>query len=141
MKNLTAVFLGMVGVAVSGAILFPLVYLSVDKFLHIFEKGNPGDDFFLAATFILWAVISSFVGGWVAARSAANKPLKMAVITGVITTLMLLILFWFNNGTGVEWELILYSLIPVPFAYLGGWTGNYYLKKKSTIKQSDDLNV
>ena len=88
MKNLTAVFLGMVGVAVSGAILFPLVYLSVDKFLHIFEKGNPGDDFFLAATFILWAVISSFVGGWVAARSAANKPLQMAVITGVITTLM-----------------------------------------------------
>lgn len=130
MKNLTAVILGIVAIALSGAILFPLVYLSVEKFLHIFEKGNPGDDFFLAATFILWAIIPSFIGGWVTSRSALNKPLQMAFVTGVITTIILLIIFWINEGYQVEWELALYSLIPVGFAYLGGRTANYYQKKK-----------
>lgn len=141
MKNLAAVCLGIVATALSGAILFPLVYLSVDKFLHIFEKGNPGDDFFLAATFILWAIIPSFTGGWVTSRSALNKPLQMAFVTGVITTIILLIIFWVNQGYLVEWVLVLYSLIPVVFAYLGGRTAHYYLKKKNTIKHSDDLNV
>jgi len=141
MKNLTAVILGIVAIALSGAILFPLVYLSVEKFLHIFEKGNPGDDFFLAATFILWAVISSFAGGWVASRLAADKPLQIAGLTGIITMIILLIIFWFNNYYGIEWQLVLFSCMPVLFSYFGGMAANYFLKKKNAIKQSDDLNV
>jgi prolipoprotein diacylglyceryltransferase len=141
MKNLIAVGLGLAAVALSGLILYPLVFLAFDKFFHIFEKGNPGDDFFLAATLILWAMISAFVGGWVASRLAVNKPLQMAAITGGVTTIILLLLFCLSQKSSVEWALVIYCFIPVVFAYLGGRTGNYFLKKKNATKHSDDLNV
>ena len=129
LKNSVAVLSGLAVIAGLGLLLYPLMELVVDKFLHIFEKSSTRDDIIFTTALLLYAMLPSFLGGWITARMADSKPVILGAVTGLIGLLILFIVSkaWQSR---FEWEAVLYGLILPVFTLLGAVCFVYYARRK-----------
>ena len=123
-KNNLAVISALLAMLAIGLLYLPLENLIADKYLVIFGPSNPTYDLIFISSLFLWAIIPSFTGGWVAAAIAASRPLKRAVVAGLIACLLFDAIYLIVNSSDLQWPVILFSLLPIPFASIGGWVGN-----------------
>ena len=117
MKSVWAVFAG---------VLFIIVVTTlVDMLLHaigVYAPMNQPLTDALAVLATAYRVVISIVGAWITAWLAPDKPLKHAVILGVVGTFLGTagaVATW-NLGLGPRWYPILLAVLAIPQCWVGG---------------------
>lgn len=114
-----------IGAVLSG-VLFVIVFSTlVDIALHDVGVYGPADQPLsdngaLVAT--SYRIVISIIGGWLTARLAPDRPMRHAMILGVVGTLLGLlgvVLTW-NLGMGPRWYPIVLMVLAIPQSWLGG---------------------
>jgi hypothetical protein len=113
--------------AIVAGILFVIVVTTlVDVVLHAIGVFPPMDqplDDSLAVLATSYRIVISIAGAWLTARLAPEKPMKHAMILGVVGTvlgLVGLVATW-NRGLGPGWYPILLAVLAIPQCWVGGW--------------------
>jgi len=116
-----------VGAVLAGLLFIVIITTATDAILHatgVFPPwGQPmSDSLFLLA--FAYRVVYGIAGGYLTARLAPDKPVKHAVVLGVIGFVLSLagtVATW-NRGPefGPKWYPISLMLIAIPTAWLGG---------------------
>jgi len=113
-------------VAVVAGLVFILVLTTfVDLLLHIVgvypSMDKPIDDT-LAAMATAYRVVISVAGAWLTARLAPQKPLKHAMILGLVGVVLGLIgvVATWNMGLGPRWYPIALTVLGLPQCWLCG---------------------
>ncbi len=115
------------GAVLAGLLFIIIITTATDALLHatgIFPPwGQPmSDSLFLLA--FAYRVVYGIAGGYLTAQLAPDKPVKHAVVLGVIGFVLSLagtVATW-NRGPefGPKWYPIALMLIAIPTAWLGG---------------------
>jgi hypothetical protein len=111
---------------VAGVLFIIVVTTLVDVVLHAIGVFPPMDqplDDSLALLATSYRIVISIAGAWLTARLAPEKPMKHAMILGVVGTLLGLVglaATW-NRGLGPKWYPILLAVLAIPQCWLGGW--------------------
>ena len=117
MKSVWAVFAG---------VLFIIVVTTlVDMLLHaigVYPPMNQPLTDALAVLATAYRVVISIVGAWITAWLAPDKPLKHAIILGVVGTLLgtLGVVATWNLGLGPRWYPVLLAVLAIPQCWVGG---------------------
>jgi hypothetical protein len=97
----------------------------VDIVLHVLGVFPPmkepiNDSLALLAT--SYRVVISIAGAWLTARLAPDKPLKHALILGVVGTFLGLagVAATWNSGLGPRWYPIALAVLAIPQCWVGG---------------------
>jgi len=116
-----------VGAVLAGLLFIIIITTATDAILHatgIFPPwGQPmSDSLFLLA--FAYRVVYGIAGGYLTARLAPDKPVKHAVVLGIIGFVLSLggtVATW-NRGPefGPKWYPIALMVIAIPTAWLGG---------------------
>ena len=116
-----------VGAVLAGLLFVIIITTATDALLHatgIFPPwGQPmADSLFLVA--LAYRIVYGIAGGYVTARLAPDKPVKHAIVLGVIGFVLSLAgaaATW-NRGPefGPKWYPLALMLIAIPTAWLGG---------------------
>lgn len=116
-KSVWAVAAGVLAIIVASTL--------VDVLLHLAgvypPAGQPLTDA-LSALATSYRILIGIGGAWLTARLAPAKPMKHALILGVVGTLLGLVgvaLTW-NAGLGPRWYPILLAVLAVPQCWIGG---------------------
>ena len=116
-KSIWAIVAGVLGIVV--------VTTLVDILLHAVGVYPPWDqpiDDRLALLATSYRIVISVGGAWLTARLAPDKPMKHAMILGVVGTvlgLVGLVATW-NSGLGPRWYPIALAVLAIPQCWLGG---------------------
>ena len=110
---------------VAGVLVVIVVTTLIDVALHAADVFPPMDQPIddgqsLLATF--YRVVVGIAGAWVTARLAPDKPLKHALILGLVGTILALVgvaATW-NLGLGPRWYPIALVVLAVPQSWAGG---------------------
>ena len=110
---------------VAGVVFIIVVTTLVDIALHLAKVyppvGEPlTDSLAILATF--YRVIIGIIGAWLTARLAPNKPMKHAMILGLIGTLLGLagVVATWGKGLGPNWYPIALVILAFPQSWAGG---------------------
>jgi hypothetical protein len=110
---------------VAGVLFIIVVTTLVDVVLHAVHVYPPidqrlGDNLALLAT--AYRIVISIAGAWLTARLAPDKPMKHALILGVVGTVLGLlgVVATWNSGLGPRWYPILLTVLAVPQCWVGG---------------------
>jgi uncharacterized membrane protein len=113
--------------AIAAGILFVVVVTTlVDIVLHmvgVFPPMNEPLTDRLAVIATLYRVVISVAGAWLTARIAPDRPMRHALILGVVGIVLALIglaATW-NRGLGPNWYPLALVLLAIPQCWLGGW--------------------
>jgi hypothetical protein len=97
----------------------------VDIVLHVLGVFPPmnqpiNDSLALLAT--SYRVVISIGGAWLTARLAPDKPLKHAMILGIVGTVLGLVgvVATWNAGLGPRWYPIALAVLAIPQCWVGG---------------------
>ena len=110
---------------VAGVLVIIVVSTLVDIVLHALGVFPPidqpiNDSLALLAT--SYRVVISIGGAWLTARLAPDKPLKHAMILGIVGTFLGLVgvaATW-NRGLGPRWYPVLLAVLAIPQCWVGG---------------------
>lgn len=111
---------------VAGLLVIVVVTTLVDIVLHAVgvypPMGQPLDDT-LSALATAYRFVISVAGAWLTARLAPGRPMKHALILGLVGTILGLIgvVATWNLGLGPRWYPIALAVLAVPQCWLGGW--------------------
>jgi hypothetical protein len=110
---------------VAGVLFIVVVSTLVDIVLHALRVLPPmkqplNDSLALLAT--SYRVVISIAGAWLTARLAPDKPMKHAMILGVVGTFLGLVgvVATWNQGLGPRWYPVLLAVLAIPQCWLGG---------------------
>ena len=110
---------------VAGLLIILVVTTGVDIILHVTgvypPMGQPMDDT-LALLATSYRIVISIGGAWLTARLAPARPMKHALILGVVGTVLGLIglaVTW-NLGLGPRWYPIALAVLAIPQCWAGG---------------------
>jgi len=116
-----------VGAVLAGLLFIIIITTATDALLHatgIFPPwGQPmSDSLFVLA--LAYRIVYGIAGGYLTARLAPDKPVKHAVVLGIIGFVLSLggtVATW-NRGPefGPKWYPLLLMVIAIPTAWLGG---------------------
>jgi hypothetical protein len=128
MKSLWAVVAGVVVTVVVTGVVDVVLHLT-----HFFPGlGEPlNDTQSLVAT--VYRFVITVAAAWLTAWLAPSKPMKHALILGVVGTLLGLIgvaATW-NANLGPRWYPIALTVLAMPQCWLGGWLFEQRAKKAS----------
>jgi len=86
------------------------------------KRGQPLNDA-LALLATAYRVVISVAGAWLTARLAPNRPMKHAVILGLVGAALGLVgvVATWNLGLGPRWYPIALAVLAVPQCWVGGW--------------------
>ena len=141
-KNFLSLVAGVAMAWLAGLILWPLMLLALDNFLHFdFSGSNKGmtkDDLILLVVFMLWFFIATGCGGIVASLLQPQK-INLLLCSLCQVTILALILGvgeLFDTSAPEPWLLL--AMIPTGY-FTGGWLGRKFKGNYST--NSDDARV
>lgn len=110
---------------VAGVLVIILVTTLVDLVLHLLGVFPPmeqpiDDRLALLATF--YRIIISIAGAWVTARLAPDRPMRHAIILGVVGVAlgMVGVVATWNMGLGPRWYPIALVALAIPQCWAGG---------------------
>ena len=110
---------------VAGVLVIIVVTTLVDMALHAIHvyppMGQPMNDA-LALLATAYRIIISVAGAWLTARLAPGKPMRHAMILGVVGTVLGLvgIVVTWNLGLGPRWYPIALAVLAIPQCWVGG---------------------
>ena len=110
---------------VAGVLVIVVASTLADIVLHVLGVFPPmnqpiNDSLALLAT--SYRVVISIGGAWLTARLAPDKPLKHAMILGVVGTVLGLVgvVATWNAGLGPRWYPIALAVLAIPQCWVGG---------------------
>jgi len=112
--------------AVTAGLLFILVVTTlVDLVLHVTKVFPPIDqpiDDPLALLATAYRIVISTAGAWLTAKLAPARPMKHAMILGLIGIVLGIvgIIFTWNMRLGPRWYPIALALLAIPQCWVGG---------------------
>jgi uncharacterized membrane protein (DUF485 family) len=110
---------------VAGVLVIVVASTLADIVLHalgVFPPMNQPINDSLALLATSYRVVISIGGAWLTARLAPDKPLKHAMILGVVGTVLGLVgvaATW-NAGLGPRWYAIALAVLAIPQCWVGG---------------------
>lgn len=110
---------------VAGVLCIFILSTLVDVVLHAVHVYPPWDqpiDDRLAAIATAYRIVISVAGAWLTARLAPDKPMKHAMILGVVGVVLGLLglLATWNKGLGPHWHPIALVVLAIPQCWVGG---------------------
>ena len=110
---------------VAGVLFIIVVTTLVDIALHaigVFPPTNQPINDALALLATSYRVVISVAGAWLTARLAPDKPMKHAMILGIVGTLLGLVgvVVTWNLGLGPRWYPIALAVLAIPHCWAGG---------------------
>lgn len=113
--------------AVLAGVLFIIVVTTlVDIGLHIAGVFPPvdqplNDSLSLIAT--SYRIVISIFGAWLTTRLAPDKPMRHAIILGIVGTVLGLVgvVATWDLGLGPRWYPIALAVLAIPQCWAGGW--------------------
>ena len=110
---------------VAGVLVIIVVTTLVDIVLHVIGVFPPMDrplDDRLALLATSYRIVISIGGAWLTARLAPEKPMKHAMILGVVGTLLGLVgvVATWNRGLGPRWYPVALVVLAIPQCWAGG---------------------
>lgn len=124
---------------IAGVLVIIVVTTLVDIVLHAIGVFPPMDqplDDRLALLATSYRVVISVGGAWLTARLAPDKPMKHAMILGVVGTvlgLVGLVATW-NRGLGPRWYPLALAVLAIPQCWVGGKL--YVMRSGKAIRES-----
>ena len=110
---------------VAGVLYIIAVTTLVDIVLHVLSVFPPldqpiGDTLALLAT--SYRIVISICGAWLTARLAPSRPLRHAMILGVVGVVLGIvgIIATWNLGLGPRWYPIALAVLAIPQCWIGG---------------------
>ena|SRR5438876_6448658 len=110
---------------VAGVLVIIVVTTLVDIVLHLAHVFPPmdqpiNDSLALLAT--SYRIVISVGGAWLTARLAPDKPMKHALILGLVGTVLGLVgvVATWNRGLGPRWYPIALAVLAIPQCWAGG---------------------
>jgi hypothetical protein len=110
---------------VAGVLVIVVASTLADIVLHVLGVFPPmnqpiTDSLALLAT--SYRVVISIGGAWLTARLAPDKPLKHAMILGIVGTVLGLVgvVATWNAGLGPRWYPIALAVLAIPQCWVGG---------------------
>ena len=110
---------------VAGVLVIIVVTTLVDIVLHMTNvyppMGKPLNDA-LALLATAYRLIISIGGAWLTARLAPDRPMKHAMILGVVGTVLgtVGVVATWNLGLGPRWYAIALAVLAIPQCWAGG---------------------
>jgi hypothetical protein len=110
---------------VAGVLVIVILTTIVDIVLHAVGVFPPMDqplDDRLALLATSYRIVISIGGAWLTARLAPDKPMKHAMILGVVGTILGLVgvVATWNRGLGPRWYPVALAILAIPQCWLGG---------------------
>jgi hypothetical protein len=110
---------------VAGVLFIIVVTTLVDIALHalsVFPSMDQPLDDRLATLATSYRIVISIVGAWLTARLAPAKPMKHALILGLVGTILGLVgvVATWNRGLGPRWYPIALAALAIPQCWVGG---------------------
>ena len=110
---------------VAGVLVIIVVTTLVDIVLHATRVFPPMDQPINVALALLatsYRIVISVGGAWVTARLAPEKPMKHAMILGVVGVVLGLVgvVATWNLGLGPRWYPISLAVLAIPQCWVGG---------------------
>lgn len=111
---------------VAGVLVVVVASTLVDIVLHLAgvfpPAGQPLSDA-LAILATSYRVVISIGAAWLTARLAPSRPMKHALILGVVGVVLGLVgvVVTWNMGLGPRWYAILLAVLAIPQCWAGGW--------------------
>lgn len=110
---------------VAGVLVIIVVTTLVDIVLHAIGVFPPMDQPINDALALLatsYRIVISVGGAWLTARLAPDKPMKHAMILGVVGTVLGLVgvVATWNRGIGPRWYPIALAVLAIPQCWAGG---------------------
>jgi hypothetical protein len=114
-----------IGAVVAGVLVIIVVTTLVDVVLHAIGVFPPMDQPINDALALLatsYRIVISVGGAWLTARLAPDKPMKHAMILGVVGTVLGLlgVVATWNRGLGPRWYPIALAVLAIPQCWVGG---------------------
>lgn len=122
--------------AVLAGVLFIIVVTTlVDIALHIAGVFPPVDqplNYSLSLLATSYRIVISVIGAWLTARLAPDRPMRHAIILGIVGTILGLVgvVATWNLGLGPRWYPIALAVLAIPQCWAGGW-----LYERSSARQ------
>ena len=110
---------------IAGVLFIIIVTTLVDIVLHVIGVFPPMDqplDDRLALLATSYRIVISIAGAWLTARLAPSRPMRHAMMLGVVGTalgLIGLVATW-NLGLGPRWYPIAIAMLALPQCWAGG---------------------
>jgi hypothetical protein len=109
----------------AGVLVIVVVSTLVDIALHVAGVFPPMDQPInnsLALLATSYRVVISIGGAWLTARLAPDKPMKHAMILGLVGTVLGLVgvVATWNKGLGPRWYPIALAVLSIPQCWVGG---------------------
>ena len=110
---------------VAGLVFIIVVTTVVDIVLHktgVYPPLNQPINDTLSALATAYRIVISIAGAWLTARLAPDKPMKHALILGVVGTFLGLVgvVTTWNSGLGPRWYPIALAVLAIPQCWVGG---------------------
>jgi len=110
---------------VAGVLFIIVVTTLVDIVLHIarvFPPMNQPINDGLAALATAYRIVISVAGAWLTARLAPSRPMRHAMILGVVGLLLGLVgvVTTWNLGLGPRWYPVALAVLAIPQCWAGG---------------------
>jgi len=117
-KSIGAVFAGVLFIIVATTLVDIVLHLT-----GVFPPMKEPLDDRLALIASSYRVVIGIAGGWLTARLAPQKPMKHALILGLVGVLLGLVgvVATWNLGLGPRWYPISLAVLAIPQCWLGGW--------------------
>jgi len=111
---------------VAGVLVIIVVTTVVDILLHmvgVFPPMNEPIDSPLALLATAYRIVISVAGAWLTARLAPGRPMKHALILGVVGVVLGLVgvVATWNLALGPRWYPIALVVLAIPQCWAGGW--------------------
>jgi len=109
----------------AGVLVIIVVTTLVDIVLHLARVFPPMDqpiDDSLALLATSYRIVISVGGAWLTARLAPDKPMKHAMILGIVGTVLGVVgvVATWNRGLGPRWYPMALAVLAIPQCWVGG---------------------
>jgi hypothetical protein len=114
-----------IGAVVAGVLFIVIVTTAVDIAMHaagVFPPAGQKLSDALALLATSYRIVISIAGAWLTAKLAPGRPMKHALVLGVVGTVLGLLgvaLTW-NLGLGPRWYPIALAVLAIPQCWAGG---------------------
>ena len=113
-----------VGALVAGFVAVAVLSTATDAVLHALDyypnDGTAGSAPQLAFA-LAYRTLFTLLGGYIIARLAPSRPLRLAIVLGAIGTLFAILGVVAMWGLGHHWYAISIAVLAIPSTTLGGW--------------------
>src|SRR5262249_11457515 len=125
---------------VAGAVVIIVVTTAIDVALHLVgfypPMGRPIDDW-QAVVGTSYPVVIGIAGGWLTARLPPNRPMRHAMILGILGAVLgsIGLLATWNKDLGPRWYAIAHVVLAIPETWLGAKLAEVRAVEPATVKE------